>query len=151
MDQTKEEIQVNFSSMEKKVSIIYLVNYLFTTISWYIIYFTFILFNLMLMIIFLFLFCSYIPVWNIIDARWELQLHRPLHAAAYYLNPYYHYNPNFKVNANIKIGLYQCLKMMVSDASERCKIDLQLNSFKDAKELFGIEAAKIARDKKNSN
>jgi hypothetical protein len=41
--------------------------------------------------------------------------------------------------------------MMVSDASERFKIDLQLNSFKDAKELFGIEAAKIARDKKNSN
>jgi len=42
----------------------------------------------MLMIIFLFLFCSYMPIWNIIDARWELQLHRPLHAAAYYLNPH---------------------------------------------------------------
>jgi hypothetical protein len=37
---------------------------------------------------------------------------------------------------------------MVSNASERCKIDLQLESFKDAKGLFGIEAAKIVRDKK---
>ena len=37
---------------------------------------------------------------------------------------------------------------MVSNASERCIIDLQLESFKDAKRLFGIEAAKTARDKK---
>jgi len=71
----------------------------------------------MLMIIFLFLFCSYIPIWKIIDARWELQLYRPLHAATYSLNPHYHYNPNFKVTANIKIGLHKCLERMVSDAS----------------------------------
>ena len=37
---------------------------------------------------------------------------------------------------------------MVPDSSERCKIDLQLDSFKDANGLFGIEAAKITRDKK---
>ena len=88
------------------------------------------------------------PIWNIIDARWELQLHRPLHAVAYYLNPHYHYNFNFKVNANIKIGLYQCLERMMPNAIEDCKIDLQLELFKDAKGLFGIDAAKTARDKK---
>jgi hypothetical protein len=93
------------------------------------------------MIFLLFFLYSYIPIWNIVDARWELQLHRPLHAAAYYLNPHYHYNPNFKVNANIKIGLYQCLEKMMPNASERCKIDLQLKSFKNVKGLFGIEAA----------
>jgi hypothetical protein len=37
---------------------------------------------------------------------------------------------------------------MVPNAIKRCKIDLQLESFKDAKGLFGIEAAKTARDKK---
>jgi len=37
---------------------------------------------------------------------------------------------------------------MVPNASERCKINLQLESFKDVKRLFGIEAAKTARDKK---
>lgn len=37
---------------------------------------------------------------------------------------------------------------MVPNASKMCKIDLQLESFKDAKGLFGIEAGKIARDKK---
>ena len=29
----------------------------------------------------------YERIWNIIDKRWDYQLHRPLHAAAYYLNP----------------------------------------------------------------
>jgi hypothetical protein len=33
MDQAKEKIQVNFGSVKKKVLIIYLANYLFTTIS----------------------------------------------------------------------------------------------------------------------
>jgi hypothetical protein len=64
------------------------------------------------------------------------------------LNPHYHYNPNFKVNANIKIGLYQFLEMMVPNTSERCKINLQLESLNDAKRLFGIEAARTTRDKK---
>jgi hypothetical protein len=29
----------------------------------------------------------YLPLWRIIDERWNKQLHRPLHAAGYYLNP----------------------------------------------------------------
>jgi len=37
---------------------------------------------------------------------------------------------------------------MLPNASERCKIDLQLDSFKCAKGLFDIEAAKTTRDKK---
>jgi len=35
---------------------------------------------------------------------------------------------------------------MVSNAIKMCKIDLQLESIKDAKRLFGIEAAKTTRD-----
>jgi hypothetical protein len=38
---------------------------------------------------------KYKPYWKIIDNRWENQLHHPLHAAAYYLNPKYHYSPQF--------------------------------------------------------
>jgi hypothetical protein len=30
---------------------------------------------------------KYLPLWRIIDERWNKQLHRPLHAAGYYLNP----------------------------------------------------------------
>jgi hypothetical protein len=30
---------------------------------------------------------KYLHLWRIIDERWNKQLHRPLHAANYYLNP----------------------------------------------------------------
>ncbi|KAI3675421.1 hypothetical protein L1987_85011 [Smallanthus sonchifolius] len=35
---------------------------------------------------------SYKEIWDIIDKKWELQMHRDLHAAAYYLNPQYRWN-----------------------------------------------------------
>ncbi|KAJ9129082.1 hypothetical protein P3X46_034149, partial [Hevea brasiliensis] len=88
------------------------------------------------------------PILKIMDERWECQLHRPFHSIAYYLNPHYHYNPNFLVNADIKIGLYNCMERMISNSNERCKIDMQLEYFKDVKGLFGIEATKLATDKK---
>eukprot|EP00253_Pinus_taeda_P004304 PITA_04304 len=34
---------------------------------------------------------KYGPIWAIIDERWNNQLHRPIHAAGYFLNPRYHY------------------------------------------------------------
>ena len=37
---------------------------------------------------------------------------------------------------------------MVPSEDERCKIDVQLEQFKSAKGLFGIEPARLARDKK---
>ncbi|XP_057755684.1 uncharacterized protein LOC130974860 [Arachis stenosperma] len=89
---------------------------------------------------------SYEPIWEIIDGRWESQLHRPLHAAAYYLNPHYHYEPNFMVDdADIKIGLYSCLKKLVPNQEERKKVGLQLPDFHYARGLFGNETAKSSR------
>ena len=72
MDQAKEKIQVNFGSVKKRYWLyILLIIYLLLSVD----YNVYQLGHVMLMIIFLFLFCSYMPIWNIIDARWELQLH----------------------------------------------------------------------------
>lgn len=30
---------------------------------------------------------KYMPLWRIIDEKWNRQLHQPLHVAGYYLNP----------------------------------------------------------------
>ena len=79
-----------------------------------------------------------------------MQLHRPLHAAGYYLNPSIHYDPSFDPGSNIKLGLYTCLQRMVPEVSDRKKIDVQLENFKQAKGLFGIEAAILARNTKQS-
>ncbi|XP_065624479.1 uncharacterized protein LOC136065340 [Quercus suber] len=85
---------------------------------------------------------SYKEIWDIIDDRWKMQLHRPLHAEGYYLNPSIHYYPSFDPSSDIKLGLYTCLQRMVLEVSDRKKIDVQLEKFKQAKGLFGIEAAR---------
>jgi len=40
-----------------------------------------------------FVILRYQPIWDVIDERWDKQLHRPLHATGYYLNPQFHYSP----------------------------------------------------------
>ncbi|XP_068463716.1 uncharacterized protein [Phaseolus vulgaris] len=70
---------------------------------------------------------SYEEVWKIIDARWDNQLHRPLHAAAYYLNPQFHYEPEFRSDdPEVKEGLYTSMRRLVKDAAERRIINVQL-------------------------
>jgi hypothetical protein len=34
---------------------------------------------------------KYEPIWQIIDRRWNNQLHQPIHAAGYFLNPRFRY------------------------------------------------------------
>ncbi|KAF7824624.1 zf-BED domain-containing protein/DUF659 domain-containing protein/Dimer_Tnp_hAT domain-containing protein [Senna tora] len=87
---------------------------------------------------------SYEPIWKIIDERWEAQLLKSLHAAAYYLNPQFHYKSNFKANFDVKYGLYKCMGLMLAP-EDRNKVHLQLEMFKEAKGLFGIELAKSTR------
>ena len=71
-----------------------------------------------------------------------------MHCAGYFLNPHFHYSPNFKVNADIKYGLYTCMQRLVPDAHDRAKIEDQFDNFNKAKGLFGLEAAKISRNRK---
>ena len=91
---------------------------------------------------------SYTPIFNIIDERWRTQLHRPLHVAAYYLIAQCHYSDNFKP-AEVKRGLYTCLEKMVPHLDERVNIDLQIDSFKNAQGLFGMQSAIMTRTKKS--
>lgn len=77
-------------------------------------------------------------------------MHRPLHAAAYFLNPQFQYSPNFNANADIKIGLYTCLQRMVVDPNDRMLIDLQMDAFNNARGLFGLPTAVMTRNKKSS-
>ncbi|KAJ0042719.1 hypothetical protein Pint_18504 [Pistacia integerrima] len=65
----------------------------------------------------------YREIWKIIDTRWDFQLHRPLHAAAYYLNPKYHYDPNFNPDKEVKIGLYKVIEKMYPDVETRVEVD----------------------------
>ena len=83
------------------------------------------------------------PLWDIIDEKWEKQFHRHLNAAAYYLNPQFQYSPDFKADIEVKCGLYGSLQRMVPNKDEASKIDLQLEDFKHARNFFSNELAKF--------
>ncbi|XP_058765420.1 uncharacterized protein LOC131638905 [Vicia villosa] len=86
---------------------------------------------------------------QIIDNRWDKQLHRPFHATGYYLNPMLHYKPNFKADNEVKQGMYACLgRMMGEDMDMVNKIDGQLEDFKSKKGFFGSEIAQHGLENK---
>ncbi|KAH9616194.1 hypothetical protein KSS87_018483, partial [Heliosperma pusillum] len=47
---------------------------------------------------------NYKPVWDIADECWEAQMQKPLHVAAYYLNPQFQYSPDFKSSLDVKMA-----------------------------------------------
>ncbi|XP_057838522.2 uncharacterized protein LOC131048545 [Cryptomeria japonica] len=78
---------------------------------------------------------KYRPIWDIIDRRWQTQLHRPLHAAAYYLNPAFHFRPDFKADEEVLSGLYSVIERMSPGHSSN--IVQELEAFSNAEgEVF---------------
>ncbi|RDX86293.1 hypothetical protein CR513_32390, partial [Mucuna pruriens] len=53
---------------------------------------------------------KYKDIFAIIDKRWDDQLHHPLHAADYFLNPKFFYsNLNIEMDCEVLEGLYKCI------------------------------------------
>ena len=73
---------------------------------------------------------KYRPIWNIIDRRWNRQLHQHIHAAAYFLNPKYYFSNTFKADAEVQIGLDTCIRRLVADMDLRDIILDELQSYK---------------------
>ncbi|KAL6509618.1 hypothetical protein OROGR_022928 [Orobanche gracilis] len=83
---------------------------------------------------------KYMPIWRKIDARWTLQLHHPLHAVGYYLNPQLRYEVGFSNCSEVKEGLYACMDRMLSN-DDRLAADIQLDNFDNAQGEFGSPMA----------
>ncbi|XP_059598441.1 uncharacterized protein LOC104881364 [Vitis vinifera] len=83
---------------------------------------------------------KYGPIWRKIDVRWTSQLHRPLHAADYYLNPQLRYGDKFSNVDEVRKGLFECMDTML-DYQERLKADIQLDSYGQAMGEFGSRIA----------
>ncbi|KAL6556453.1 hypothetical protein OROGR_005741 [Orobanche gracilis] len=77
-----------------------------------------------------------------------MQLHRPLHAAGYYLNPRFKYDDNFKADTEVKVGLYKTIERMHPNVETRIKIDEQLEKFRRVEGMFGMSMATATRDTK---
>ncbi|XP_073059753.1 uncharacterized protein [Primulina eburnea] len=91
---------------------------------------------------------KYQKIFEIIDKRWTDQLHKPLHAAGYFLNQEFFYtNPEIEKDAEVMKGLYECVEKMCEDVDVQDKITYQLSKYKNADGLFGGSMAIRHRNK----
>jgi hypothetical protein len=92
---------------------------------------------------------KYSDIFEIIDRRWSCQLHRPLHAAGYYLNPELCYaNPDIESDAEVMQGLYHVIQRLVPDPDIQDKITNEMSLYREAKGLFGMDMAIRQRTRK---
>ncbi|XP_073152814.1 uncharacterized protein [Henckelia pumila] len=85
---------------------------------------------------------KYYGIFEIIDKRWNIQLHHPLHAAGYFMNPEFFYsNPDIENDDEVLEGLYKCIARLVGGEDLRDKITNQLEKYKNAEGLFGLPMA----------
>ena len=88
-------------------------------------------------------------IFKIIDARWECQLHQPLHAAGHFLNPKFFYgNLNIEFDEEITSGLYSYIGKLIVDQDVQDKIMDELSLYKRAEGLFGNPMAIRSRSTK---
>ncbi|RWR88537.1 hypothetical protein CKAN_01755600 [Cinnamomum micranthum f. kanehirae] len=84
----------------------------------------------------------YNNIFEIIDRRWDVQMHRPLHATGYFLNPEFFYlNPNVDQDHEVMSGLYNCIAKLVSKIDVQDKIGQELSIYMKVEGLFGIPMA----------
>ncbi|KAK6142016.1 hypothetical protein DH2020_016197 [Rehmannia glutinosa] len=85
---------------------------------------------------------KYKEIFNIIDARWESQLHRPLHAAGYYLNPEFFYShDNVSQCQEVMSGFIDVVHRLAANVDEQDKIMHETPIYERAEGLFGKEMA----------
>ncbi|RVW73766.1 hypothetical protein CK203_057623 [Vitis vinifera] len=85
---------------------------------------------------------KYKEIFNIIDKRWEIQLHRPLHASEYFLNPNFFYD-KLEIEHDVKIvsDLYKCILRLTRDLAKQEKFVAEVSLYTNAQGLFGNELA----------
>ncbi|KAH1203069.1 hypothetical protein GmHk_17G049393 [Glycine max] len=89
---------------------------------------------------------KYKDVFAIIDKRWNCQLHRPLHAAAHFLNPEFFYdNTDLEFDFEVTNGLFECIKKLIPQFDVQQKILTELHLYKIGAEHFGSDFAMAQR------
>lgn len=85
---------------------------------------------------------KYSDVFELIDKRWECQLHRPLHAAGYFLNPEFYYGNQEDAGCEeVTEGLYKVIRRLIPIVNDQDKVMDELALYKNAEGLFGNQMA----------
>ncbi|XP_028088946.1 uncharacterized protein LOC114289419 isoform X2 [Camellia sinensis] len=85
---------------------------------------------------------KYKNIFEIIDNRWNIQLHQPLHAAGRFLNPEFFYcNPSIEHDTEIMSGLYKCVSRLVRGTDIQDKITQEMSIYTKSEGLFAMPLA----------
>ncbi|KAJ0685123.1 putative transcription factor/ chromatin remodeling BED-type(Zn) family [Helianthus annuus] len=93
----------------------------------------------------------YEAAFDIIDNRWQCQLHRPLHAAGHFLNPSIFYDDANRITKDEEVmsGLYACITRLSPSEHVEDLINDQLTQYQNADGIFGVPSAIRLRKKKS--
>ncbi|XP_077249262.1 uncharacterized protein LOC143888726 [Tasmannia lanceolata] len=84
---------------------------------------------------------DYAPIWRIIDQRWGKQLHSPLHAAGYFLNPALFFSPTFSKHHEVTRGLIECINRLVPDEVTQDTITSYIENYRESTDMFAMKMA----------
>ncbi|XP_031268224.1 uncharacterized protein LOC116126685 [Pistacia vera] len=88
---------------------------------------------------------KYVPIWEIINRRWNVQLLSPLHAAAAFLNPSIFYNPNFKIDLKMRNGFQEAMVKLATTDKEKIEITKEHPLYINAQGALGTDFAIMGR------
>lgn len=83
---------------------------------------------------------------DIVEQKWQVELHSPLHSAAAFLNPSIQYSPEVKFFSSIKEEFYHVLDKVLTAPDQRQGITSELHAFRKAQGMFASNIAKEARN-----
>ncbi|XP_016564478.1 uncharacterized protein LOC107863178 isoform X2 [Capsicum annuum] len=83
---------------------------------------------------------------DIVDKKWQNNLHSPLHSAAAFLNPAIQYNTEVKFLGSIKEDFFRVLEKLLPTPELRRDITTQILLYTRASGMFGCNLAKEAID-----
>ncbi|XP_030941481.1 uncharacterized protein LOC115966377 [Quercus lobata] len=86
---------------------------------------------------------------RVIDARWDKQLHSPLHVAGCFLNLAIYFRPSFKRQNEVQRGLLSTLMRLDPNPDIQDKISSQLDEYKKSIGDFGTSLAIRQRERLN--
>ncbi|WVZ22247.1 hypothetical protein V8G54_000791 [Vigna mungo] len=75
---------------------------------------------------------KYLPIWEIIDRRWNMKLNSSLHAAAAFLNPSISYNPNLKKDMRMRNGFQEAMLRLATTDKDKMEITKELPTYINA-------------------
>lgn len=88
---------------------------------------------------------KYLPIWDIIERRWNNQLHSPLHAAAAFLNPSIFYGLGFKNDSRMRNGFQEAMMRLAIRDKDRIEITKEHPVYLNAHGALGTDFATKGR------